>query len=265
MDENVEKSVPREDEKKEAAEGKMGQNGLPSGEILSLKEGESIVKVDSFGAYVTQFTVGQTDILLPRTALWYDGEWKYRGGIPLCAPQFSKGGFSGLPMHGYARDIPWRTISRTESHLLLEAEAVEGEYQKLQSRMEIELKGRTLSLTLFLQNQGEEELPVAPAFHPYFKMLPEEDILVDGVCYQWGDTRLPSDILLEKVSTLKTEHYTLKLRTENLFYYNLWTDWRSDYFCAEPTHSGTSFVRGEGYLVLRPGEEARFAFKITAE
>ncbi|MDR0398036.1 MAG: hypothetical protein LBH36_02535 [Candidatus Nomurabacteria bacterium] len=201
--------------------------------MLFLKAGAATAEVDSQGAYITSWRVGERQVLFPRTELKNEkGELKTRGGCHVCLPNFDNGDKYGLPHHGYGRLVQWKVVSQSPSSAVLEldgsSEQVPERYKSLSARLIYTLEDAKLTMLLWVKNGGEEPLEVDPAFHPYF--------LNDAPLYSMEQTNLLTTVV--------------------------WTDNLDNYFCAEATANGRSFLEGEPSK-LAPGEEKQYTLTIT--
>lgn len=100
-------------------------------------------------------------------------------------------------------------------------------------------------------NKSEKDLPVAPGFHPYFKV--GNDFEVIGL--DFGDFSLEDTYFLdaEEIS-FKGEAYKIKITSQNFHKFAIWTDFLDDYRCVEPCYNGKSFVKGGNPKILKAGE-----------
>ena len=128
------------------------------------------------GAHVMSFQpAGQQEMLWvsPKTLL-QEGV-PIRGGIPLCLPWFGPGP-DGKTMHGFARIKEWAvaTAERLESGATRVVMELSGDAatsalwpHAFFFRLEIDA-GKTLKMTMHVENRGADAAPLAFAFHTYF-------------------------------------------------------------------------------------------------
>ena len=82
---------------------------------IDLENASCAVKLYTFGAHITSFTVDGEEKLWMSSLSKMDGSAPIRGGIPLAFPQFADEG--DLPLHGFARDSVWTVVSdETDGH-----------------------------------------------------------------------------------------------------------------------------------------------------
>jgi len=228
---------------------------------ITLHTGTTTATITTDGAYITSLTDEYGDVFYPLQQLTApDGECKTRGGCHVCLPNFGPGGASGLAQHGFGRTSQWQGGGDTTDRGGGRG-AGGGCDAWLESRLVYTVAEHQLAMQLTLVNVGEDELLVAPAFHPYFAydgvpvldsqpladLAPlAETIFVDGPTRQ-----------------LATGRRTITLQSEGLPRWAVWTDGLGPYLCVEPTHSGNSFADNPAHAtVLVPGQTARYGVRV---
>ena len=228
---------------------------------ITLYTGTTTATITTDGAYITSLADERGDIFYPLQQLTTpDGERKTRGGCHVCLPNFGPGGASGLAQHGFGRTSWWQGVEHTSDRVELVLQGSDA-YAGLESRLVYMVAEHQLAMQLTLANVGEEELLVAPAFHPYFvyddvpvldsqplaDLAPLADtIFVDGLTRQ-----------------LATGRRTITLQSEELPRWAVWTDGLGPYLCVEPTHSGNSFADNPAHAAaLVPGRTARYGVRV---
>jgi D-hexose-6-phosphate mutarotase len=231
---------------------------------IELWNGSTKAIVDPRGAWLTNLSDESGDVLFPKRLLKNaDGEIKQRGGCHVCLPNFGPGGDSGLPQHGFGRDMVWEISDKTESSVLFELPRGRDGYEALSAELSYQLGERGLVMTLDLKNKDDKaKLRVAPAFYPYFAVLGDGKVKING------DVQL-LDELHETVFTsgesqsLETPSRMLTLTSEQLPTWAHWTDQLGAYICVEPTAGGYAFLKGAANdEILQPGEMKAYALKI---
>lgn len=102
------------------------------------------------------------------------------GGIPVLFPFAGRcaGGQVRLaeqdwfmPMHGYAKDLPFQVSGQWDDGCTLKLE-LRGyaPYEKMSFALNYRLEERALVTTARVYNGGQEALPMALGFHPYFRV-----------------------------------------------------------------------------------------------
>jgi galactose mutarotase-like enzyme len=116
-----------------------------------------------------------------------------RWGLPLMIPNFSRlkdGVFkekgTTLPIHGFGRNMPWTVIEVDETHLAMqltsnEITLLDYPYEFM-FNANIEVSESTLKYTLTMENRSNENMPIAPGFHPYIAVAQSEkaNVVTDG-------------------------------------------------------------------------------------
>ena len=228
---------------------------------ITLHTGTTTATITTSGAYITSLADEHGDVFYPLQQLTApDGERKTRGGCHVCLPNFGPGGASGLAQHGFGRTSQWQVVEHTSDRVELILKGSDA-YAGLESRLVYTVAEHQLAMQLTLVNVGEEELLVAPAFHPYFAY--------DGVPVLDGQPLADLTPLAETIfvngSTrqLVTGLRTITLQSEGLPRWAIWTDELGPYLCVEPTHSGNSFADSPAHAeALVPGQTVRYGVRV---
>lgn len=230
------------------------------------------LELDLHGAYITslQSAAGQ-DVLFTRTQI---GE-KLRGGIPVCAPIFGPGDSVGLAQHGFARDIDWDVVDKTDHELTLCAHPSEAQrsalplaYRSLDMELRIELLSAQLMLSLKLTNGGNEPCVVSPAFHPYFPTPDATQVTVFG-----NDTKqqFTSDQLVQtqflsaagKPVLVRLETLEVTLNSDELQRFAIWSGNADAYICVEPSAAGNLPADVKDTPRLNPGDTRLYTAQLS--
>ena len=228
---------------------------------ITLHTGTTTATITTSGAYITSLTDERGDVFYPLQQLTTsDGAHKTRGGCHVCLPNFGPGGASGLAQHGFGRTSQWQVVEHTSDRVELVLQGSDA-YAGLESRLVYIVAEHQLAMQLTLANVGEDELLVAPAFHPYFAY--------DGVPVLDGQSLSDLAPLAETIFVdgptrqLATGRRTITLQSEGLPRWAVWTDRLGPYLCIEPTHSGNSFADSPSRTtVLVPGQTARYGVRV---
>lgn len=220
--------------------------------------------VDTKGAYLTRLVdTGGRPILFERTLI--DG--KTRGGCHVCLPNFGPDASGRLAQHGFGRNLPWEVMESADAHVVeLALPHVEGDYAGLNATLRYQSEPTHMIMRLTVYNDGDDErsLPIAPAFHPYFAVPDGAEVVLNDEkldISQYSGT----EYIDGTVHVLRIGERRLKLSSEQLTKWALWTDMRGGYFCVEPTLEGSSFATEGGSLKptqLRRGEMKVYDFRI---
>lgn len=232
-------------------------------DAIELWNGSTKALIDLEGAWLTNLSDDRGDILFPKRMLTApDGTKKARGGCHVCLPNFGPGGDSGLPQHGFGRLAVWEMASKTENKVILMLSGGAKGYEALQSRLTYELSDTSIKITLDLINNGEAELRVAPAFHPYFALQADEaHVKVDGRRMDLDE--LGGTVFEEgDIKELATSRRHFRLESSSLPTWAIWTDHLAQYACVEPTLGGYTFLDGKpaSAELIHPGKPRTFTF-----
>lgn len=138
---------------------------------------------------VSHFQVGSWEVLYRARETGNMHRW----GLPLMIPNFSRlkdGIFkekgTTLPMHGLGRDLPWTILAQDQTSITIrltnsEATFVHYPYEFAWTA-KVEAGEQTLTYTLGMENRGEEMMPIAPGFHPFFAIAQKDKVklITDG-------------------------------------------------------------------------------------
>lgn len=209
---------------------------------IEIWSGTTKAIIDPQGAYLTNLSDDLGDIIFPKRIIKNEiGEKKTRGGCHVCLPNFGPGGESGLPQHGFARDMAWEVTDSTDSSVLLTLKNGQEGYDALESVLTYQLSDKGLLVTLEATNNGDMPLRVAPAFHPYFYAQGNE-VMINGAPIKKADL---VDTVFEQgdEQTVMQGNRLLTLTADNLPLWALWTDELGQYVCIEPTFDGYAFLK----------------------
>lgn len=228
---------------------------------ITLHTGTTTATITTSGAYITSLADEHGDVFYPLQQLTTsDGERKTRGGCHVCLPNFGPGGASGLAQHGFGRTSQWQVVEHTSDRVELMLQGSDA-YAGLESRLVYTVAEHQLAMQLTLVNVGDDELLVAPAFHPYFAY--------DGVPVLDGQPLADLAPLAETIFVdgltrqLATGRRTITLQSEGLPRWAVWTDGLGPYLCVEPTHSGNSFADNPAHATaLAPGQTAQYGVRV---
>lgn len=228
---------------------------------ITLHTGTTTATITTSGAYITSLADEHGDVFYPLQQLTTsDGERKTRGGCHVCLPNFGPGGASGLAQHGFGRTSQWQVVEHTSDRVELILQGSDA-YAGLESRLVYTVAKHWLAMQLTLVNVGDNELLVAPAFHPYFAY--DGALVLDGQSLT-DLTPLADTIFVDGFTRqLATGRRTITLQSEGLPRWAVWTDELGSYLCVEPTHSGNSFADSPAHAAaLVPGQTARYGVRV---
>lgn len=162
---------------------------FPTARERVLTSGNTTVGVISDICLVSHFQVGSWRVLYRPQETGNVKRW----GLPLMIPNFSRlkdGIFkekgTTLPVHGFGRILPWTLAEIGPSHLAMHlnsSEATRADYPyEFTFTAHIEVGEGTLIYSLTMENRGDEAMPIAPGFHPYFTAAQQQkaQLITDG-------------------------------------------------------------------------------------
>lgn len=150
---------------------------FPTAREHVLKHRDTTIGIIPEICLITHFQVHSWDILYRPMKTGNVKRW----GMPLMIPNFSRlnnGIFhekgTRLPIHGFGRILPWTTIQEDSTNLVIQlsnSEATSGSYPyEFTFKAHVSVEEGTLSYTLTMENHSNENMPIAPGFHPYFSV-----------------------------------------------------------------------------------------------
>ncbi|MDP3999880.1 MAG: hypothetical protein Q8Q11_00365 [bacterium] len=217
------------------------------------------------GALVTEWKVGGNDIYFPDTQRY----GSRRGGCPILFPIAGK--FERelpgveLPQHGFGRDLPWAVEQSDERGIVLALESNEKTaaiYRyPFRARYSVTTIDSGLIQRLEVENRGTEPMPLAPGFHPYFRVedARKRDIEIDFEDYSSG---VFSHDQSETYDSQEVVHAhipgtgTVQLVSEGFPFWTLWTEPGRDFVCIEPRFRAKDLDDPKERLTIEPGETA---------
>lgn len=230
---------------------------------IELYMGSTKAVISTNGGYVTNLADEVGDILYPKRTLKNAvGQEKTRGGCHVCMPNFGPGGESQLAQHGYGRVGEWQVVEQSENAVEL-ALSGEGAYVAMDATLHYEVLDHMFEMSLTLKNLGDIDLSVAPGFHPYFfrgNHTPE----IDDEAYEDLDELEDTKFIDGSRHDLVLGARSLRLTSDELQTWAIWTDQIGDYICVEPTFAGNAFVdESLSTDTLAAGEEKTYTCTIV--
>lgn len=140
-----------------------------------LRYGDTTIGVIPAIDLVSYFQVGDWQVLYRPVETGNVKRW----GIPLMIPNFSRlkdGIFkekgTTLPIHGFGRTMPWTIVKQDQSGISIQLTSNEATRQNYPYDFvftaTITASEQTLTYTVTMENRSDENMPIAPGFHPYF-------------------------------------------------------------------------------------------------
>lgn len=242
-------------------------------ERIELHGRSSTCVVDTCGGRVLSYVEDGAELLWTPSDSPGDETCWWHGGIPLAWPWFGRLGRGDADIHGYAWKREFKVKSRSADSLVLDLET-----GSLCLSYAISVRD-ALRLELHTVNRSLDPVPVAMAFHPYFRVGRTDQSFVLGmasgpiaVTGAVDRAVLFDCVEFKKKLGIRDEmcKRTLRIVAEGATGVNLWNPgpekqcpgvipgdaWRS-FVAVEP------FVRGVNrFVVLEPGSECRLAMTI---
>ena len=255
-------------------------------EIYIVNDGINATVVPDRGGLITQLAIdGKELCFLDRRTL--EGRSEHvRGGIPILFPFAARldngillatGAEMGL--HGFARDLEWTTDDSNPSpdthrmSLVPDKCVLEPYPFPLRLVQTTRVVPGELSVTLDIFNEGDEKMPVAPGWHPYFNCPSEEKIAVtyDIVDFPYGelsseksyDIGLPTPRLSEicfEIPTVAKVRMAFSPEFRHLQFWSL-SEW--DFICVEPWDGPANVINTGDCRYIEPGETATYWMGIS--
>lgn len=254
------------------------------GKETVLSAGETkVVVLPQEGALVSRFTLGERDILFPDQEFVIGKEKKRRGGMPILFPQAGplteEQDQFRLPPHGFARDLSWEKIVSDKTKAVLSlgpSDETRPNYPyQFGLGLQVTAEQGGLDYELSVSNNGEEVMPIAPGFHPYFS-IPAESMRslktniprFDITKYELGrplffPMQEEVEISIPGVGQITMIPGESFVRPEGRLV--VWSD-SEKYLCVEPWSAGLNgLLHPKERVELKQGEIAKFSLQIRAE
>jgi len=178
---------------------------------LSNAAGDS-AEIYQFGACVTSYVKGGTDVLAVRPDAKLDGSKPISGGIPFCWPQFGPG---AIQQHGFARNLDWEVAEQTDSMVVMELS--ENDYtmemwpHEFKLRYTVTLKDDCLATDFSVTNTGGKMFDFTGALHTYWSCDNIDKVAIKSSAFD-GATYL--DKMQSPPADVKSSSDTIKIGKE---------------------------------------------------
>lgn len=228
---------------------------------LDIKSGDIKISINTFGAYIENFTKAGEHILFPKVLTKIGDNLKPRGGMHPCVPNFGQDEISNLPQHGFARDEYWDVLDSSPDCLDLKLEGIEG-YEEVYFYINYRLEANKLFTSLRVDNRSDKTVNLGPGFHPYFYC---KDLDFEIENYPIDKKKLEETVFLESDRVkFKCNDKIFEIRGKNINVFAIWTDFYGDYVCVEPTYKGKVFVKN-GKSIYRLERNKEFSQEFVIE
>ncbi len=268
------------------------QTGVTALETAWIESGSAKAYLaPSRGGILTRFTVGDRDVLYLDDATLLDPTKNVRGGNPVLFPspgplagdRFEWRGKKGaMKQHGVARNMAWRAEVTSEGSVLLRTASDDTTLAQFPFRFALAyrytLAGPRLRIDQRIENTGDEPMPFAAGFHPYFAVRDEDKTKTrvptnakrawDNVAKREIALARPIELAAPEVDLHLVDHGSSEASLEladgarvvvrGSAEYGRWVIWTlagKDYVCLEPwTAAANAINTGESLLVVAPRE-----------
>ncbi len=299
----------------------MGQAVFQNQPVYELRDSESQVFIaPQYGARLLQWTIGTQPIIhWPENSDWTSAQAvaHTRGGNPILFPFLGRHYVDGtrdlwrdqnnvvreLPMHGFARDLPFQVVEATPNRLRMRLESTSQTraMYPFEFRFDVvyHLTGNVLESTFETSNSSRTPLPYYAGHHFYFSIPHQEraNWQIELPCRTWGRqnpdgspqlypaentiTTLANPDIIDRfhldfqqpVVTLSntTNQRQIEVswdQVQNDLWYDV-TTWtsapESDFYCVEPWLGLPDAIHHQqGLRILAPGQTEFATCRITA-
>jgi len=135
--------------------------------------------VYKFGACVTSYVKGGTDVLMVRPDAKMDGSKPISGGIPHCFPQFGPG---AIQQHGFARNLDWDVLEQADDAVTFKLS--ENDYtlgmwpHAFEATYKVTCAADRLATEFTVTNTGDKPFDFTAALHSYWSISAVSNIKV---------------------------------------------------------------------------------------
>mmetsp|Transcript_15256 Transcript_15256/g.45023 ORF Transcript_15256/g.45023 Transcript_15256/m.45023 type:complete len:301 (-) Transcript_15256:123-1025(-) len=175
---------------------------------LSNAAGDSVT-VYTFGACITSYVKGGTDVLAVRPDAKLDGSKPISGGIPFCWPQFGPG---AIQQHGFARNLDWTVVEQSDSKVVMEL--TESAYtmdmwpHAFKLQYSVTLEDDRLATDFCVTNTDSKPLSFTGALHTYWSCDDIDKVAIKAPAFA-GATYL--DKMLSPPADVKSASDTISI------------------------------------------------------
>ncbi|MDA1338550.1 MAG: hypothetical protein O2871_04255 [bacterium] len=240
--------------------------------LLTIGKGETIAVISDDGGWLKMFSVRGKDILVAGFEYAKEGKIKKRGGVPILFPnagQEIKTDLLNLSQHGFARDMVWEIAKQTEDKLVLKLTDSLDTFTlypfNFQTELTFIVSENSINIGLNVLNVGRNDMPLAPGFHPYFKLMKENreklvfkqhSFVFDGTT-TYKSSESPINFKLPKIGEISLSY------SDNLKNVSYWAELSGNYICIEPWVGPEGAILDKSVMInLKPQENVKFNMDI---
>lgn len=229
--------------------------------IITIKSNDLKASIDTYGAYVNEFTKNGENIFFPKAEIKVGEKTKIRGGSHPCLPHFGPCDKVNQQNHGFARESEWKVEKQEENKVVLKLNENIAGYENMVAYLTYELEADTFITDLVVENNGKEDFTITPAFHPYFAFNDAEKVFVDGGEIEFNKA-LDDSLFYGDVKELKNDKFTIEFKDNNMNKFVVWSDYLDNYICVEPSYNHKALDEDRELYTVKSGEKAEFNFTI---
>ena len=251
-------------------------------------EGIEATIVPERGGLITQLAIDGIELLFLDRITFEDRSAHVRGGIPILFPFAArlddgilKATSAQMPLHGFARDLEWTTDEDAakespDSHrmwLESDEETLEPYPFPLRLVQTTRVIPGQLSVSLDIENKGDQPMPMAPGWHPYFRCPAEGKIAVTyeiddfpydelsaGETYDIGLQAPRASEICFEIPTVTRVRLAFSPEFRHL---QFWSLPEREFICVEPWDGPANVINTEECRFVEPGEAATYWMGIS--
>ncbi len=255
------------------------------------------------GGIITRWRVQGQEILYLDQERFEDPQLSVRGGIPILFPICGnlpentytyKGQQYTLKQHGFARDLPWRSVGSVyEQGVSLQADLHTNEQTQAVYPFDFvlvltyQIKGNSLIIYQHYTNKSSEPMPFSSGFHPYFLTHDKTQLEFEIPSREYQNQKTGEvqsfngtfdfnqdeiDVAFKQLSgnsaTVIDHSRRLKLTLDYDDIYStlvFWTLKSKDFYCLEPWSAPRNALNtGENLIMLEAGASCSVTVRLTA-
>ncbi|BBG22785.1 hypothetical protein IC006_0069 [Sulfuracidifex tepidarius] len=248
-------------------------------------------KISEEGAYLFSVKRGDKDLILQGNM-----ERKTRGGMALLIPfanRIKEGKYTfegktyslpvnseGNAIHGFAKDVKWNIDEASVDTARLSVTLKNAGYPStLKCKVIYALSGNSISVSIEINNVGDNDAPLTVGAHPYFvvkgkwSLNPEvftrlelENKIPNGKMYEWrvdASSHIDDCFLFDGKVTLTSEWSRVEVESDNMKYLQIFNGVEGAVALEPMSGAPDAYNNGMGLTILRPQSGVEYRFKMT--
>ncbi len=258
--------------------------------LFNLFDDQSRILIDTKGAYLHSYVIGNKNIILNGT------EIQTRGGMALLIPfanRIKNGKYvwngktyelkinqEGNAIHGFAIDKEFQVIERNENSIFLSTSIKDPGYpSNLLVNVKYELK-KKLNLEIEIINEGKENAPLLVGTHPYFIVEGKWKISPNKAKKCISRNKIPTGEFEDSIINygefddcfyfpenviINSKYSKIKLIKQNMDFIHMYTGIKGSLAVEPMSGAPDSFNNKIGLKSLDPGDYELFNIRIELE